>query len=167
LITFAVLATIRPFDNVHSLPDLSLESYDDVLKIRESASDEFERFRVEIEKLSTRLRSTDYSQNFFNEIEATIKSEVNPAIVDLKTQLSMSRRKIPQKIWKKTISGAGGIPFALSIFAGLPFEQCLLASAAATGIDTAIDTYFEMRDIRNKNGLSYLFNYRIDETLYK
>lgn len=28
--------------------------------------------------------------------------------------------------------------------------------------DTAIDTYFERRDIRDKNSFSYLFNYRVD-----
>lgn len=143
---------------IESLPDLSLESYEDVLSIRESASDEFERFHVEIEKLSTQLRSNEYSQDFFKEIDDIIKSEVNPAIVDLRTKLSQSRRKIIQKVWKRAIGGTG-IPFALSIFGGLPLEKCLLASAVTVGVDIAIDTYNEILDIKEANGFSYLFNY--------
>jgi hypothetical protein len=140
------------------LPDLSLESYDDVIEIRESAPDEFSRFRLEIAKLAATIRSAEYGADLFDEVDNTIAHDVNPAIAELRRKLDQSKSRIIQRIWKRGIGGTAGIPFAVGLFSGLPPALCLLASAVVVGVDIAIDTYLERKEIRGSNAFAFLFN---------
>lgn len=144
---------------LESLPDLSALSYEDILEVRSSAHDELERFRATIRRYASSLASQPYEPEFVEALERLISSEINPSILELRAKLSTSGDKVLQRIFKKAQSKEALIPFAVSMFAHLSLPASLLISAAMIGLDAAIDEYFEKREIREANGLSFLFNF--------
>ncbi len=145
---------------LESLPDLSINSYEDILEVRLQASNEFEQFRSAIESFAASISSLPNNETFERDVDEIVRGKINPAIVELKTKLRTSKSKTIQRIVKRIIDGKVGIPFALSIFSGLPVEAALLASLVLLGLDVSLETYFEIREIRESNSLSFLLNFK-------
>jgi len=106
------------------------------------------------------LSKRTYESGVEFELDALIYGEINPAILDLRAKLVTSNRKILKRIFKKVQSKESLVPFAVSMFAHLSLPQTLLISGAVIALSAAVDTYFEKREIRESNGLSFLLNFQ-------
>jgi len=144
---------------LESLPNFFPEDFEEIIALREVASEEFSRFRLSIQKLASEVTAQPFEVQFEAEIRRVVVEEVNPSILDLRTKLRTSRDKTIQRLFKKLASKDAVIPFAIGMFARLPLPLTLAVSAATIGLDAAIETYFERREIRESNGLSFLLNF--------
>ena len=142
---------------------MSLKSYEDILHVRDAARDEFGRFRTAVRRYASLLESQPYEPDFAQELERLVASEINPSIADLHAKLKSSRDKVLQRVVQKSQSKEALVPFAIGMFANLSLPWTLAVSAAVIGLDVALEQYFDRRQIREANGLSYLMNFTSGE----
>jgi hypothetical protein len=140
------------------LPDFTLQSFEDILELRAKANDELQGFRVGLSLLAATLRDVP-----FNDLPTAARSlaakEVEPALEDLKRKLCLSRDKFLLRVVQGFKSTQATIPLIATVFLGLPIWLGCLISAGATIGEAALATYFERRDMREQNGLSFLLRF--------
>jgi hypothetical protein len=140
------------------LPDFTLQSFDDILELRVKAKDELQGFRVGLSQFAATLRDVP-----FNDLPTAARSlaakEVEPALEELKRKLRLSRDKFLLRVVQGFKSTQATIPLIATVFLGLPIWLGCLISAGATIGEAALTTYFEQRDMREKNGLSFLLRF--------
>jgi hypothetical protein len=89
--------------------------------------------------------------------------EVEPALEELRSKLCLSKDKFLLRVVQGFKSTQATIPLIATVFFGLPIWLGCLISAGATISEALLKTYFERREIREKNGLSFLL--RLDSAL--
>jgi hypothetical protein len=141
------------------LPNMEGFGWKDILTIREKVAPELERFRVEVAALATDI-SAGETGDLQSQIETLIRKKITPAVSELESALKLSRVKVLKTAFAKAQSLKPLVPFSVSVLAGIPIEVGLLISAGMLGLDTALDSYLQRKEIRASSGLSYLLNYR-------
>jgi hypothetical protein len=142
------------------LPDFDLKSFDDVLELRESLGDELEAFRTEMYRFAAQMSAAATLSDVQNEAEQILYESIRPALRDLRAKLSMSRNKFLHRVVKDVKSMKPTIPIIGSLFVGLPLWMGVALSAGVVALDAFLDTYFEMRETKEMNGLSFLLDFR-------
>ena len=89
------------------------------------------------------------------EINNIISTKVTPAISELETKIKISRKKWPKRLLDKTTSISTTATLISTVYAGIPLNYGLLAASGLIGIQTALDTYYESKDLRAVNGFSF------------
>lgn len=141
------------------LPDFELESFDDVVELRTRLSEQLDDFRLQLGEASTQLQACNMSEMRAIADDIT-NNRIAPALMELEKKLRLSNDKFFQRVFKGLISAKSSIPLIGTVFVGLPLWLGVAVSAGATITEAAIETYFEKREAREGNGLSFLLGVR-------
>lgn len=145
---------------VENVPAFERASFNDILHLRQHCSDELMAFRQEVKKLATSLSEGVSDDEKAKEIQAIVSKEINPIIVELERKVRLSRRKWAQKLIEKTTSVQTVASLASTVFIGLPLQYGLLAAATLAGVQTGLEVYFDIQEIKTSNGLSFILRLR-------
>ena len=143
-----------------NLPEIDLQalSIEDVLELRVALHDELRRFRLEMVKLATRLRTEPYEPGFSRDVERVVRGEVEPAVLDLEAKLAGVARKFPLRFVRSARTGA--LPIVVTVFAGMPLSAVLALSAGVVALEAWWEGNIERKELLDTNGLQYLLRLR-------
>jgi hypothetical protein len=113
---------------------------------------------VRLSQLAKTLRDVP-----FNDLPTAAKNltakEVEPALEELRSKLRLSKDKFLLRVMQSFKSTQATIPLIATVFFGLPIWLGCLISAGATIGEALLETYFERRETRENNGLSFLLRF--------
>jgi len=136
------------------LPNLELESFEDVLVLRERLKDELNAFRYEMSRLAERIEAEPCDEDFPREIEYVVKHRIEPAVDDLKRKLKADFDElVVDAMGRATHQGLTVIPL---ILAKMPLLLVMAVVAGLTSIETALAHHVEQKKALKANGLSLL-----------
>lgn len=141
-----------------ALPKLELETFEDVLIFREKMNDELQAFKSHLNQAAFQLQTLPVSE-VPTAVNQIVENNILPALNDLKKSLKTSNDKFILRVVKGLRSAEATIPLIGSIFVGLPLWLGIALSAGAAVSEAAVETYFERRELRENNGLSFLLRF--------
>jgi hypothetical protein len=150
---FLAIETIK-----QNLPNFELESYEDILVLREKLKDQLEQFRTMMAKIAADIQSLPWDDDFQADLNRVIDRDINPVLLDLQKKLQSSTDRFILRVLKNVKSTKSIISFIATLFAGLPLPYAAAISAGVIGLDAAFNVYFENKEIRVNNGLSFLLD---------
>jgi hypothetical protein len=138
------------------LPNLELESFEDVLVLRERLKDELIAFRYEMSRLAERIEAQPCDEDFPREIEYVVKHHIEPAVYDLERKLKTDFQELATETLSKSAQKV--LPVMASILA--PPLLVMSVAAGLTSIETALAHHVEQKKTLKANGLSLLIKLR-------
>lgn len=138
-----------------SLPEFDIKTFDDILELREKLSEQLEGFRSYLAEASSLIQDAAVGE-IYSVADNLVKNKIAPALSEIERKLRLSNDKFLLRVIKGFRSAKATIPLIGSVITGIPLWLGFALSAGATITEAVLDTYFEKREIRENNSLSFL-----------
>ena len=154
-----------------AVPNLEVQSIEDILEIRERFKDHLQLFRLKMVTLASEIKTTIADREFVEHCENIVAKDILPVVLDLQKRIQLSNLRVLREFVKNVASLKPTIPFVLSAFTPLPLYSAALVAAGIVSLDTALNLYLDRKDLLHNNGLAYLLDVqqgdlRVDDSLW-
>ena len=140
-----------------NLPCLEFNTYEGVLSAREKFSGSLEQFKISMNKYASMIEASFYDKNFYHDLVNLVKKEINPTIMELRSDMKATNLKFIKNIARN--AKVGTVPIVAVLFAGLPLPYLLAISAGFITLEAVLEKEIEKRSLA-KNGLSFFLNFK-------